>query len=98
MADRRSALMWAIAWWFARRWMRRRAAMAVAGLAAGAGATAKRGRVRAVFGAVALVGVLAAAVVVWRRLAGQPQEPRQPPASSDGSVPVTDAPAPTAAA
>jgi hypothetical protein len=35
MRDRKSALMWAVAWWFGRRWLKRRAAMAVAALAAG---------------------------------------------------------------
>jgi hypothetical protein len=95
MGDRKSALMWAIAWWFARRWMRRRATMAVAGLAAGAGATAKRGRVRAVLASVALVGLLAGAFVVWRRLAAQPEPPSESP---DGPAPTPGAPVPTAAA
>jgi hypothetical protein len=95
--DRRDALMWAVAWWFARRYLRRRASTTVAGLTAGAGATARSGRVRAVAGAVALVAVAAGAFVVWRRLTGRP-EALEPVASSDGSAPATDAPVPTAAA
>ena len=70
MADRKSALMWAIGWWFVRRWLRRRATVAVSGVAAGATATARRGGVRAVLGGLALVAVLAAAFVAWRRLSG----------------------------
>jgi len=68
MRDRKSALMWAVAWWFGRRWLKRRAAMAVAGVATGA--AARRGKIRAVLGGLALVGALAAGFVVWRRLAG----------------------------
>jgi hypothetical protein len=56
MTDRKSALMWAIGWWFFRRWVRRRAALAVAGVAAGA--SSRRGGLRAVVGVLALVGVL----------------------------------------
>ncbi len=97
MNDRTRALMWALAWWVARRYIRRRAATAVAGFAAGAGATASRGRVRAVFAAITLVGALAAAFVVWRRLVAQPQE-LAPPPSTGGVSPSTDAPVPTAAA
>ena len=94
MADRRSALMWTLAWWVARRYLRRRATMAVAGFAAGV--TAKRSRLRAVLAAFALVGVIAGAFVVWRRLAGTSSDDEW--ASLDGSVPSTDAPVPTAAA
>jgi hypothetical protein len=68
MRDRKSALLWAVAWYFGRRWLKRRAAIAVAGVASGA--AARRGKLRAVVGAIALVGALAAAFVVWRRLAG----------------------------
>ncbi|HEY7344301.1 MAG TPA: hypothetical protein VH620_01985 [Gaiella sp.] len=68
MRDRKSALLWAVAWFFGRRWLKRRAAIAVAGVASGA--AARRGKLRAVVGAVALVGALAAGFVVWRRLAG----------------------------
>jgi disulfide bond formation protein DsbB len=89
--------MWAIAWWFARRYLRRRAATTVAGLTAGAGATARSGRVRAIAGAVALVAIAAGAFVAWRRLMGQPAPP-EAVASSDGAAPATDAPVPTAAA
>ena len=68
MADRRSALLWALAWWFIRRTLRRRAALAVAGVAAGA--SQRRRGIGAVVGAVVLVGALAAAFVAWRRLSG----------------------------
>ena len=68
MRDRKSALLWAVAWYFGRRWLKRRAAIAVAGVASGA--AARRGKLRAVVGAIALVGALAAGFVVWRRLAG----------------------------
>jgi len=89
--------MWAIAWWLARRYLRRRASNTVAGLTAGAGARARSGRFRAVAGAVALVAVAAGAFVAWRRFMGQPALP-EPVASSDGSAPATDAPVPTATA
>ncbi len=94
MSDRRNALYWAIGWWFARRYMRRRAAAALAGVAAGA--SARRNRIGAVLGALALVGVIAGAFVVWRKLAAQPKEP-EPWLSSDGAppIPVPPAPAPT---
>jgi hypothetical protein len=95
--DRRDALMWAIAWWFARRYPRRRASTTVASLTAGAGTTARSGRVRAVAGAVALVAIVAGAFLLWRRFTGQPALP-EPDVSSDGSAPATDAPVPTAAA
>jgi hypothetical protein len=42
--------------------------MAVAGVATGA--AARRGKIRALLGGLALVGALAAGFVVWRRLAG----------------------------
>jgi hypothetical protein len=67
--------------------------MAVSGLAAGA--TARRGKLRAVLAAFALVGVIAGAFVVWRRLASSSDGEL---ASLDGSPPSTDAPVPTAAA
>ena len=85
--------MWAIAWWIARRYIRRRATMAVTGLAAGA--TARSGRLRGVLGAVVLVAALAGAFIAWRRLAGPSKDDW---ASLDGSPPSTDAPVPTAAA
>ena len=85
--------MWAVAWWIARRYIRRRATMAVTGLAAGA--TARGGRLRGLVAAIALVGVLAGAFVLWRRLAGPSSDDW---ASLDGSAPSTDAPVPTAAA
>jgi|RhiMethySRZTD1v2_1073278.scaffolds.fasta_scaffold11501_3 hypothetical protein len=91
MSDRRNALYWAIGWWFARRWMRRRAKATVAGIAAGA--SARRNRIGAVLGAVALVGVIAGSFVVWRRLAARPQEP-EPWLPSDGAPPTSVPPAP----
>ena len=92
MSDRGRALMWAFAWWVARRYLRRRASMAVAGFAAGA--TAQRSRLRAVLAAVALVGVIAGAFVVWRRLAASSNDT----VSLDAPSPSTDAPVPSAAA
>jgi len=85
--------MWAIAWWIARRYIRRRATLAVSGLAAGA--TARRGRLWGVLGAVVLVGALAGAFVAWRRLAAPSTDEWD---SSEAVVPSTDAPVPTAAA
>jgi hypothetical protein len=66
MADRKTALMWTIAWWFARRYVRRRAADAVTGVATAA--AARRGRLLSAFGALALVGLLVAAFLAWRKL------------------------------
>ncbi len=93
MRDRRSALMWTVAWWVARRYLRRRAAMTVAGIVAGA--TPRRSRLWGVLGAIGLVGALAGGFVVWRRLAGPADDDW---ASLDGTAPSTDAPVPTAAA
>ena len=90
MRDRKSALLGAVAWWFARRWLKRRAALAVAGVAAGA--SARRGRIKAVLGALALVGALAGAFVVWRRLAGAPEDEDEW-VSSDDSATLVDTPA-----
>ena len=87
MRDRKTALLWAVAWYFGRRWLRRRAALALAGVAAGA--SARRSRIRNVLAALALVGALAGALVVWRRLAGGPQEEL---VSADGPVPQAEAP------
>jgi hypothetical protein len=70
--------------------MRRRAAAALAGVAAGA--SARRNKIGAVLGALALVGVIAGAFVVWRKLAAQPKE-LEPWPSSDGASPT---PVPTA--
>jgi len=69
---RRNAILWAIGWWIVRRQVRRRAAVAVAGV--GATATAQRGRIRAVLGAILLVGLLAAGLVAARKLlaSGEP--------------------------
>jgi hypothetical protein len=84
MADRRTALLGAFAWWFARRWMKRRAALAVAGIATGA---AQRGRLRAVGGALAVVAALAAAFLVWRKLFARADE--APTTVSGGPAPST---------
>lgn len=88
MRDRKTALLWAVAWFFGRRWLRRRAALAVAGVAAGA--SARRGRITTVLAALALVGALAGAFVVWRKLAGASQDEW---VSSDGSAPHVETPA-----
>lgn len=71
MRDRRNALLGALVWWFARRWVRKRAARAAGhlpGVAAG-----RPGRLKGVVGAFALVGALAGAFVLWRRLGGAPE-------------------------
>jgi len=94
MSERRNALYWAIGWWFARRYMRRRAEATLAGIAAGA--SARRNRIGAVLGALALVGVIAGALVVWRKLAAQPKEP-EPWLSSDGAPPTSVPTAPASA-
>ena len=85
--------MWAIAWWIARRYIRRRATMAVTGLAAAA--TPRRSRLWGFLGAAVLVGALAGAFVAWRRLAAPSTDDWD---SSEAVVPSTDAPVPTAAA
>ena len=85
MKDRRNALLWAIGWWLVRsqikRQIRKRAAVAVAGAAAAT--SARRGQIRAVLASVALVGALAAAFVVWRKLFARTDtasiEPPSPP-------------------
>jgi hypothetical protein len=69
----------------------------VAGVAAGAEASARRGGVRAVVGALALVAVLAAAFVAWRRLSGGSEDDGwQPP--SDEPFPPAPSPEPEAVA
>lgn len=79
MKHRRNAILWAIGWWLVRRQVRRRAAVALADV--GASAAARRGRLRAVLGAVLLVGLLAAAFVAARKLLsnGEPFEALQVP-------------------
>lgn len=67
MRNQRNALVWALVSWFARRWLRQRAAK-VTGLAGRA--SGGRGRLTSVLGAIALVGVVAGAFVAWRKLAG----------------------------
>jgi hypothetical protein len=69
MRDRRTALLWTIGWWFARRYLRRRAALAVAGVATAA--ATRRSRLLRVTGAFVLVGLLAVAFVAWRKLFAQ---------------------------
>jgi hypothetical protein len=71
MKNQRNAIVWALVSWLVRRWVRQRAAR-VAGVAGGA---ARPGRVRSVLGALALVGVLAGAVLAWRRLSSHPESP-----------------------
>ena len=88
MRDRKTALLGAVAWWVGVRWVKRRTALAVAGVAAGA--SARKGRIKAVLGALALVGALAGAFVVWRRLAGAPEDEW---VSSDDSATLVDTPA-----
>jgi hypothetical protein len=91
MADRRQALMWALGWWLMRRWLRRRAALAVAGVAAGA--SQRRRGIGAVLGAFALVAALAAGFVAWRRLSGGANDEGWEPPPDD--EPLTPAPEPT---
>ena len=77
MKNQRNAVLWALGWWLVRRQLKRRAAAAVAGVATGA--AAQRGRLRAVLGALAVVGLLAAALVAWRKLAPRPAAPPPEP-------------------
>ncbi len=91
MKHRRNAILWAVGWWIVRRQSRRRAAGAVAGVGATATATARRGRVRAVLGAVLLVGLLAAGLVAARKLLSS-GERLEAPALAD-VPPFPDAPA-----
>ena len=83
MANKRNALLCAIGWWFVRRQMRRKLA--------GLGVATAPARGRRVLGALAVVGALAGAFVVWRRLSGddgwgepplEPEAPAQPPPGS----------------
>jgi hypothetical protein len=88
--SRRNAVLWAIGWWIVRRQIRRRAAAALADVSAGASATASRGRVRAVLGALLLVGVLATGLVVARKLLGDgADEPDDSPSLDGASSDVT---------
>jgi len=87
-------MLWAIGWWIVRREVRRRASNAAASVATGA--TAGRGRLRAVFGALLLVGVVAGGLVTWRRLAAGSDEfeplPSAPPAPAGPSADASAAP------
>jgi hypothetical protein len=88
MADKRTALFWTIAWWFARRYLRRRAALAVAGVSTAA--AARRNRLLGAVGAIAIVGALVGAFVAWRALfarADASSEPLEAPADDDDVVP-----------
>ena len=72
MRNQRNAILWALVSWLVRRRLRQRTAATVAGIT---GAGAGHGRLRGVLGAFALVGVIAGAFVVWRRLgAGETEE------------------------
>ena len=83
--------MWALGWWLVRSYLRRRAAVAVAGVAATA-STRRRG-IGAVVGVFVLVAALAAGFVAWRRLAGgSDDEGWEPPPDDE---PLTPAPEPT---
>ena len=92
MRDRKTALMWAIGWWFARRWMRRRASHAVANVSEGV--AARRRPLAALAGALGLVALLATAFIVWRKLSGGSREDVLPP-PTDAKPPAPPAqPAP----
>ena len=100
MKQRRNAILWAIGWWIVRRQVRRRAAVAVAGV--GATAAAQRGRIRTVLGAVLLVGLLAAGLVAARKLlaSGEPGAPSLadvPPFPDAPAAPVEPDPGPAPA-
>jgi hypothetical protein len=91
-------MLWTIGWWIVRREVRRRASNAAANVASGA--AARRGRLRAVFGALLLVGIIAGGLATWRRLAAGSDEPEPlPSAPSAPAGPSADAsPAPSAPA
>lgn len=91
MRRRRNAILGGVAWWFASRWVRKRAARTVAAVP-GVGDTGgkRRGPVRAIGGALTLVGVLAAGFLLWRKLLGKPKGVETPPSPS----PLRPAPAP----
>ena len=84
--EQRNAIVWAIVWWFVRRWLRRRAAT----VAGRAGATG-RGRVLAVLTALGLVAVLAGALVAWRKLVAREEKPSETWASEAGVAVSPDA-------
>ena len=98
MRDRKTAIMWAVAWWFARRYMRRRAALAVANVSGGV--ASRRRPIAAVAGALGLVAVLATAFVVWRKLSGGSAEEAlpPPPAPTPPPTPIHEPTPPPAAA
>ena len=93
MRDRKTAIMWAVAWWFARRYMRRRAALAVANVSGGV--ASRRRPIAAVAGALGLVAVLATAFVVWRKLSGGSAEEALPPRPATPPAPPTPIHEPT---
>jgi len=90
MRDRKTAFMWAVAWWFARRYVRRRAAHAVANVSGGV--AARRRPLAAVAGALGLVAVLATAFVVWRKLSGGSAEEALPPPPPTPTPPAPPTP------
>jgi len=86
--DKRHALLWAIGWWILRRQVRRRAAVALAGL--GMAATPRRGR--GLLAVLTLIILTIGALVAWRRLAGSNdgwgEPPLDPVAASEPHPPV----------
>jgi hypothetical protein len=92
--DRKTALMWAAGWWFTRRYIRRRAARAISGVGARASAP---GRFRIVVAALALVGAVAGAFIVWRRFGGASRPDDRGFDAPPPDEPVPPSPAPTEA-
>ncbi len=98
MRSRRNAIIGAAAWWFASRWVRHQAARTVAVVPGVGDARGKgRGRVRAIGGALTLVGVLAVGFVLWRKLLGKPKGVETPPPSPPEPLRPAPAPVETAA-
>ena len=102
MRKQRNALIGALAWWFARRWLQRRATLAVPGTTGSSG----RGRIGAVLGSVVLVGAVVAGFLFWRKRSGKsdladgpsPAPARPAETSPAPTQPPRDAPPPPAAA
>ena len=90
MRQRRNALIGALVWFFGTRYVKKRATRALSSVPGVGGASgAGRGRLGAVGGALALVGVLVGALFAWRKLRG-PGEPNYP---SDARARPEEAPA-----